>query len=340
MQTESTMEQIENVEVIQRFWRRKQIQRSIKNMKFDDKYKKLKKTMIYRRHVISELVSTEANYVRDLKAIMDGIICPIEQQQLLDKQTIKEAFINIQQILGLNESILEVLKDSMQRLEGLEKTTQMSKPYFIFFNEFVTIIPFFKMYYEYSQNFEKSGKVRLKLKQTNRAYSDFIAQVKRSPMMRGLDLEDLLVKPIQRLPKYLLLLKDLFKHTMKDHPDYDNIHSSLEQFEKINNENNQYINELLMFYKMAELQKLLQHSKHKKKIIKSNRKFVMEEAYTLYNKLAHQQQEVLCYFLTDLIVVTERVIEKSLSNKPKETKYKITKLIYLKYNSVVRSVHK
>jgi hypothetical protein len=47
-------------------------------MKFDDKYKKLKKTMIYRRHVISELVSTEANYVRDLKAIMDGIISPIE----------------------------------------------------------------------------------------------------------------------------------------------------------------------------------------------------------------------------------------------------------------------
>lgn len=40
---------------------------------------------------------------------------------------------------------------------------------------------------------------------------------------RGLDLSSMLVKPIQRLPKYILLLKDLLKHTERSHIDFDNI---------------------------------------------------------------------------------------------------------------------
>lgn len=73
----------------------------------------------------------------------------------------------------------------------------------------------------------------------NRAYADFLTLTRKtSVQMRGSDIEDLLIKPIQRLPKYVLLFKDLIKHTEKDHPDYLNIQNSLEQFEKINNENN------------------------------------------------------------------------------------------------------
>jgi hypothetical protein len=41
--------------------------------------------------------------------------------------------------------------------------------------------------------------------------------------MKGMDLQSILIKPIQRLPKYVLLLKDLLKHTEKSHIDYGNI---------------------------------------------------------------------------------------------------------------------
>jgi hypothetical protein len=41
--------------------------------------------------------------------------------------------------------------------------------------------------------------------------------------MKGMDLQSILIKPIQRLPKYVLLLKDLYKHTEKSHIDYENI---------------------------------------------------------------------------------------------------------------------
>lgn len=46
------------------------------------------------------------------------------------------------------------------------------------------------------------------------------------------------MKPVQRLPKYILLIKDLKKHTPEDHPDYKNIAECLVQFEQINDINN------------------------------------------------------------------------------------------------------
>lgn len=66
-------------------------------------------------------------------------------------------------------------------------------------------------------------------------------------VFRKLDLSSLIVKPIQRLPKYILLLKDFFKHTPEGHPDYSNVKKSLEKFEQINEENNAKMNNYINF---------------------------------------------------------------------------------------------
>lgn len=39
--------------------------------------------------------------------------------------------------------------------------------------------------------------------------------------MKGkLSLDDLLIKPVQRIPRYALFIKDLLKHTSTSHPDH------------------------------------------------------------------------------------------------------------------------
>ena len=52
--------------------------------------------------------------------------------------------------------------------------------------------------------------------------------------MNGLTIDDYLIKPIQRLPKYVLLLKDLLRNTSSDHPDYNNISKALQLISDIN----------------------------------------------------------------------------------------------------------
>jgi len=41
------------------------------------------------------------------------------------------------------------------------------------------------------------------------------------------NVENLIITPIQRIPRYTLLLQDLLKKTSKDHPDYADIDKSL-----------------------------------------------------------------------------------------------------------------
>ena len=50
-----------------------------------------------------------------------------------------------------------------------------------------------------------------------------------SSLCRGLaSLPAFLIGPVQRLPRYLLLLRDLFKCTPESHPDYPNVRASHE----------------------------------------------------------------------------------------------------------------
>lgn len=47
------------------------------------------------------------------------------------------------------------------------------------------------------------------------------------------DLSSLLIKPVQRILKYPLLLKELTKFTAKDHPDYESIGLGLKEIENV-----------------------------------------------------------------------------------------------------------
>jgi hypothetical protein len=68
------------------------------------------------------------------------------------------------------------------------------------------------------------------LKKSNPAFMKLVKECERSKEFRGLSLEDMRVKPVQRLPKYVLLFQDLVKHTMPSHPDYLDLVKVLQLF--------------------------------------------------------------------------------------------------------------
>ena len=55
----------------------------------------------------------------------------------------------------------------------------------------------------------------------------------------GLELDSFLITPVQRMPRYLLLLKELAKYTPENHPDYAGLQSTLEYLTKVLNELNE-----------------------------------------------------------------------------------------------------
>jgi hypothetical protein len=60
----------------------------------------------------------------------------------------------------------------------------------------------------------------------NTSFGNWLQQhlTRNSDLCRGLaSLPAFLISPVQRLPRYLLFLKDLFTCTPKDHPDFQNV---------------------------------------------------------------------------------------------------------------------
>jgi hypothetical protein len=43
----------------------------------------------------------------------------------------------------------------------------------------------------------------------------------------GLPFQAFLIQPIQRIPRYQMLLTDLVRHTPQEHPDYQNLNKAL-----------------------------------------------------------------------------------------------------------------
>ena len=51
--------------------------------------------------------------------------------------------------------------------------------------------------------------------------------------LRGLHLPSLLIMPVQRVPRYELLLRDLCHHTSTVHPDFDTLQKCLNEVQKV-----------------------------------------------------------------------------------------------------------
>jgi len=92
----------------------------------------------------------------------------------------------------------------------------------------------FKSYSEYVNNYH-SAQITLRACQNKQPqFRNFINQVSRLPICNHQDLGGFLITPIQRLPRYAMLLEALIKNTWEEHPDFQNLTSALQKVETIN----------------------------------------------------------------------------------------------------------
>lgn len=86
----------------------------------------------------------------------------------------------------------------------------------------VQYAPHLKLYVNYLNNYEKSNKTLSFLKNSNPRFLKYLTYIENNQLNYH-DLSDFLIKPVQRLPKYILLLKDILKNTDPIHRDYQNV---------------------------------------------------------------------------------------------------------------------
>jgi len=79
------------------------------------------------------------------------------------------------------------------------------------------------MYSEYINNYNNAIETMSRCLEESEEFRDFLQQGRNDPETRGLDVTSFMILPIQRVPRYQLLLEDLLRRTDESHPDHGNI---------------------------------------------------------------------------------------------------------------------
>ncbi|TGZ61565.1 hypothetical protein CRM22_007922 [Opisthorchis felineus] len=152
-----------------------------------DKLEQLKRT---KTHLLDELIVSEIKYVRFLRKILLYFAEPMSERELLPSSMHGEIFGRLQPILSVSETLLESILTM-----GIDEA-------------FLLIAPCLKLYADYSRRYQTV----LVLLETCIALSPdlhrFISQQESLPEV-DLQLSALLIMPIQRIPRYSLMLQEL-----------------------------------------------------------------------------------------------------------------------------------
>lgn len=159
-----------------------------------------------RNMVINEIINTERDYLRDIRTLVESYRKPLEA--VLERQQVQYLFSNVAILAHVNEELLQSL---------VEVTANPSSP--LIGIAFEKMVPYLKMYANYCANQSTSRQTVNELLQTNAKFKEFLEKSGSSDAK----LKDLLIKPVQRLCKYPLLLDQLRKNTNPDFVDYERL---------------------------------------------------------------------------------------------------------------------
>jgi len=106
---------------------------------------------------------------------------------------------------------------------------------------FKQFAPFFKMFTMYLNNYEHAINLKCSLCDTNAAFNEFVNHAQCDPRCKAMDLNSFLITPVQRVPRYKLLLEELLKKCPETEPDYKLLQEAFELTKESAKHNNEMI---------------------------------------------------------------------------------------------------
>ncbi|KAI8900363.1 Dbl homology domain-containing protein [Globomyces pollinis-pini] len=247
-----------------------------------------------RRKIMNEIVDSEIRYVSDLLFLKNHYIEPLLKlsdtpNEIIPRKVIHDIFYSHEGILATNQELRNQLQDRIIHWnQGLDQTGDI----------FLNLIPYLKIYSLYVTKFNNSMSLVSDLNTKNPEFAKFLKKNQHHPESHNLVLQAFLIMPVQRIPRYKMLLEDLFKHTPVDHADYENLKKAIAMVSEVATYVNETIREHEMMLKMVDIQKSLIGLKEN--LLQPGRKFIKRGGVKKICRRADQPREL--FLFSDIII--------------------------------------
>uniref|UniRef100_A0AAX7SYZ0 TIAM Rac1 associated GEF 2a n=1 Tax=Astatotilapia calliptera TaxID=8154 RepID=A0AAX7SYZ0_ASTCA len=197
------------------------------------------------RKVIQELVDTEKSYVKDLTCLFEIYLKPLQNETFLTLDEMESLFGSLPEMLDFQRVFLQTLEEriaSSPDFSTLETPSQFKKLLFSLGGSFLYYADHFKLYSGFCANHIKVQKV-LERAKTDQTFKEFL-DARNPTKQHSSTLESYLIKPVQRVLKYPLLLRELVSLTDGDSEEHYHLTEALKAMEKVAS----HINEMQKIY--------------------------------------------------------------------------------------------
>lgn len=211
-----------------------------------------------RRKAIEEILTSEKSYIAQLDKLVNFFVNPLKNLNLIDMGSHTALFGQLELIHNINNELMTRLEVDLDDVA----------------NAFLRLAPFFKIYSVYAFDYKNSLILLQNLTTKNAPFKSFLEKTESHPEVQQ-KLNSLLITPIQRVPRYRLLLQQVLLYTSPSDSDYKIIQESIKQIELAINHINSVVEDQENIQKMLNVQNSL--TGRIPNIMKSvSRKFIKE----------------------------------------------------------------
>ncbi|XP_016386310.1 FYVE, RhoGEF and PH domain-containing protein 4-like isoform X2 [Sinocyclocheilus rhinocerous] len=201
--------------------------------------------------IANELLQTEKAYVTRLNLLDKVFYAKLLEEARKDAfpmDVVKNIFSNISSINTFHSQFL--LPDLEQRMGEWTSTPRIG-------DILQKLTPFLKMYAEYVRNFDHAMDLLKQWTDRSPPFKAIILEIQSQEVCGSLTLQHHMLEPVQRVPRYEMLLKDYLKKLPQDHIDRRDAEKSLEIIAMAATHSNTAIRKTENLKKLLEIYEML-----------------------------------------------------------------------------------
>ncbi|XP_019400605.1 PREDICTED: FYVE, RhoGEF and PH domain-containing protein 6 [Crocodylus porosus] len=255
-----------------------------------------KKTKVY--HIAKEIMSSEKVFVDVLKLLhidfRDAVAHASRQsgKPVIEDRILNQILYYLPQLYELNRDLLRELEERLSHWIAHQRIADI----------FVKKGPYLKMYSTYIKEFDKNIALLDEQCKRNPSFAAAVKDFEMSPRCASLALKHYLLKPVQRIPQYRLLLTDYLKNLLEESADYRDTQDALAVVIEVANHANDIMKQGDNFQKLMQIQYSL-NGHHE--IVQPGRVFLKEGTLM---KLSRKVMQPRMFFLfNDALLYTTPV---------------------------------
>ncbi|XP_055675914.1 FYVE, RhoGEF and PH domain-containing protein 2 isoform X1 [Falco peregrinus] len=175
------------------------------------------------KKIALELLETEQAYVNRLHLLDQIFYAELMKEakngKTVPEEVVKMIFSNISSIYQFHAKFF--LPELQKRMEDWSCNPRIG-------DVIQKLAPFLKMYGEYMKNFNKAVELITVWSEKSPPFQELIADIQKRKVCANLTLQHHMLEPVQRIPRYELLLKEYVRKLPPKSPDRDDAEKALE----------------------------------------------------------------------------------------------------------------